>query len=322
MISSPRKVIYSILALLVSLVAWVFVVYNYYPMTEVKYSEVPISYTGEEALAERGLVVADTNLEGLSVTLNQKRIDTNRIKSEDIEVTADVSNCVAGENSVSLSVVGPKDTTVLDYDRDNMAVNVVRASRVAKEINVVYGEGAPENAEPVAFDLGQTEAEAICADNQMANISMIAAVLNYNEVGSNVKSYTCKLRALDADGNIMPHVTIYPNEISLDASAGFTKEVKLTVPVTDKSDDNYERKYSVPDKITIKGAQNVINDIAVIEADSIEIGYEYESGEIPLEFELPEGVYIANASKALALKLTVSEKPQSESSDEGSSTEE
>ena len=48
-----RKIVNTILALLVSMAAWVFVVYNYDPMTKEKYSGIPITYTGLETLANR-----------------------------------------------------------------------------------------------------------------------------------------------------------------------------------------------------------------------------------------------------------------------------
>ena len=72
-----------ILAFLVAVGAWVFVVYNYEPMTDITYAEVPVTLSGGEALADRGLAVSDTNISGVTVTLNQKRTDAGRIDKED-----------------------------------------------------------------------------------------------------------------------------------------------------------------------------------------------------------------------------------------------
>ena len=52
-----RKIVNMVLAVLVAIAAWVFVIINYDPMTDITYSDVPVTFTGEEALAERGLAV-------------------------------------------------------------------------------------------------------------------------------------------------------------------------------------------------------------------------------------------------------------------------
>ena len=97
-----RKAINIILAIAVSVAAWVFVVYNYDPMTKERYSGIPITYTGLDSLANRGYAVAEANHERVDVILEQKRIDTGSITSDDISVTADVSGLSTGENTVVL----------------------------------------------------------------------------------------------------------------------------------------------------------------------------------------------------------------------------
>ena len=94
--------------------------------------------------------------------------------------------------------------------------------------------------------MSHEEAEVVCAASKLDDVKSIAAVLDYNEVNPKTKSYTAKLVALDTDGNAVPHAVIYPEEISLDASAGVTKSVSLNVPVNSKANDNYERKYTAP----------------------------------------------------------------------------
>ena len=88
-----RKIVNTILALLVSMAAWVFVVYNYDPMTKEKYSGIPITYTGLENLANRGYAVAETNHERVDVTLEQRRIDTGNISSDDAIADTTLIKC-------------------------------------------------------------------------------------------------------------------------------------------------------------------------------------------------------------------------------------
>lgn len=304
MMNNAQKLFNIILAILVSLGGWMFVVYNYYPMTEVDYSDVPVSFIGERALADRGLAVSSTENDTISATLNQKRVNVNSFTPDDIIALADLSDCMAGENRVSINVSGPSETTVVSSGPDHVTVNVERTDSAFMDIDVVYAKGAPDNSEPIAKDMGQEQAEVVCAASKLNEVKSIAAVLDYNEVNSKVKSYTAKLVALDADGEAVPHAVIYPEEISLDASGGVTKTVSVKVPVNSKINDNYDRKYTAPETVVIKGEKEVLDKISSVKAQEIDIRSIYADEEIPIEFELPEGVYLANESEGAVLKVT------------------
>ena len=303
-----RKIVNMVLAVLVAIAAWVFVIINYDPMTDITYSDVPVTFTGEEALAERGLAVVQTSVDGLSVTLSQKRVDASRIGPEDITVLADLSECVAGDNRVDLKISGPEGTTVLKADKSVAEVSVGRAKRDVKAIKVMYKEPEEENAELITFDLSNTEAEVVCTQDRLDSIETVAAMLDYKDVTDTVKSYTVDLVALDKEGNVIPHVLINPEEISLDACAGFTKTVSLSVPVKNTQDDYYERKYTVPERMVIKGSLDDIDNIGTVRAHEVDISGIYEDTELPIEYNLPEGIYVADKSKGQVIKVTVSEK--------------
>lgn len=308
MTDSGRKIFNMVIAFLVSIAAWVFVVYNYYPMTPVKYTEVPVSFKGEKALADRGLAVSDSSMEYVSVTLSQKRVDGSSISADDISVSADVSECVAGDNTVDLKVSGPSGTKVTSVSASSASVEVARIKDEITDIEVVYSEGAEMNAEPVATDLSSTLAEVKCSDKMFDKIKRVAAVLDPEDVSENEKSYTLKLQALDRAGNAIPHVVISPDEISLDAYAGYTKSVELKMNVRSNVDDSYERTYTAPNLVTIKGSKSTIAKVDSITSQEIDVRYIYADEDIDIEYDLPEGVYISDRSMGQKLRLKVTRK--------------
>ena len=318
MTDRSRRIINMVLAILVSVSAWIFVVYNYKPMTEVRYSSVPVRFTGEEALAERGLAVSEASDETISVVLSQRRVDSDDISEDDIEVKADVSDCTAGDNSVTIKVTGPDNTSVVSASEESIDISVGRIRTELMDIDVRYSEDAGEDEEPVALDLSRTEAEVSCTAERMKNITSIAAVLDRDDVSNEVKSYTVKLAALDEEGNEISHVVIDPDEISLDACEGYTKTVDLSVPVRNPKDDYYERSCSVPETVTIKGPKAVVDSTVAVMGEEVDLSNYYEDQEIPVEYILPEGVYIADASKGQTIKITVKEKEQDKEETEGS----
>ena len=307
-----RKIVNIILALLVSTAAWVFVVYNYDPMTKEKYSGIPITYTGLENLANRGYAVAETNHERVDVTLEQKRIDTGSISAEDISVTADVSQLASGQNTVALHVEGPDDTSVSDVSLKTVTIDIESSDSADMEISVEYPETADEDAEPVIEDMSETEATVIATSDRLARVDRVAAVIDPEDLNEKLKPLTVDLAALDAEGNRVLNVVVYPQSVSFKAAAGYVREVRLVVPVKDDSDDNYERTHTVRNTIVIKGSKDLVNKIGSITADEIDISQYYEDAEIPLTFELPDGIYLEKGYEAPVLKLKVKEKDTEE----------
>lgn len=308
-----RKIINTILALLVSMAAWVFVVYNYDPMTKEKYSGIPITYTGLETLANRGYAVAETNHERVDVTLEQKRIDTGNINPEDISVTADVSQLASGQNTVALHVEGPEDTSVSDISLKTVTIEIESSDSEDMEISVEYlAASAEDDAEPIVEELSETEATVIATSDRLARVDRVAAVIDPNDLNDKLKPLTVDLAALDAEGNRVLNVVVYPQSVSFKAAAGYVREVRLVVPVKDDSGDNYERTYTVQDTIVIKGSKDLVNKTGSITADEIDISQYYEDAEIPLTFELPDGIYLEKGYEAPVLKLKVKEKATEE----------
>lgn len=308
-----RKIINIILALLVSMAAWVFVVYNYDPMTKEKYSGIPITYTGLETLANRGYAVAETNHERVDVTLEQKRIDTGNIGSEDISVTADVSQLSSGQNTVALHVEGPEDASVSDISLKTVTIEIESSDSEDMEISVEYpAASAEDDAEPIVEELSETEATVIATSDRLARVDRVAAVIDPNDLNDKLKPLTVDLAALDAEGNRVLNVVVYPQSVSFKAAAGYVREVRLIVPVKDDSDDNYERTHTVRNTIVIKGSKDLVNKTGSITADEIDISQYYEDAEIPLTFELPDGIYLEAGYEALVLKLKVKEKATEE----------
>ena len=312
MTEKGRKILNIILALLVSAGAWTFVVYNYDPMTNVKYGNVPITFTGLETLANRGYAVSESSHESVEVTLQQRRVDTGSIAADDISVTADVSNLDGGENTVVLHATGPDGTQVSDVSIKTVAVYIERASGKEMEIFVEYPEDTEENSEPIVTEMSAATANVITSDEKLAEIDRVGVVVDPEELGTSLKTLTYELAAYNKDGDQVLNVIIDPKTVTFKAAAGYLKEVPLSVPTKDSSQDAYVRTTTAPDTVVIKGSEDTLSSVSSITANEIDIGYYYENAEIPLEYELPEGIYLAKGYDELVLKLTVKEQKKSE----------
>lgn len=327
MSDNGRKILNIIIAVLVSIGAWTYVVYNNDPTTEVRYKDIPIVFEGEDALANNGLGVSQASVKSVDVTLRQKRVDTSHISSEDISVIADVSAAEEGENGISLKISGPDGTQVSSADKRSISVEVEEADTVEKKVYVEYEGGIP-GAEPVVSSLTSSQATVIGAKSEIERVDRVAALLSHDDTTGRSKKFTTDLSALDEDGSVIEHLVIYPKEVNFIAFTGETKEVPLKVITEDpekekekdqtdeeqaeaeeETGDGYERTYTAPDTIVIKGSPEVLEAVTEISTELIDIDSMYEDQEIEMTYVLPEGVHLANESLGLTINIKVTRMP-------------
>lgn len=329
MSESSRKIINIIIALVVSIAGWTYVVYNNDPMTEVRYKDIPLKYVGEDALANRGLGVSQVSTTAIDVTLKQRRIDTNTITAEDIDVIADVSDAAEGENGISLQISGPNGTQVAEAERRSISVEVEPSDTVEKKILVEY-DGNIADIEPVTANLTSTMATVIGAESEVERVENVVSFITYDETNTKTWSYTTTLKAVDKDGDVIDHLVIYPREVNFKAYPGKLKEVKLNVLTEDPDEtanksqqdeeedegDGYERTYSAPDTIMIKGPAEAVDKIESVTTELIDINNMYEDQEAEIVLDLPEGIHPAYGYENLTVKVNVTKKAVTEKTEE------
>lgn len=113
-----------VISLVIAFAAWVYVVYNFAPMKEVTYYNVPINYVGEETLEYRGYQLEEAKEKNVDVTLKIRRIDFTKISENSIEVRADVSEAVEGNNGISLEIIPPEESYAVSTSTKSVSVKV------------------------------------------------------------------------------------------------------------------------------------------------------------------------------------------------------
>ncbi len=85
-----------VIAIVVAVMLWMYVVGQVNPTTTKTFADVPITFVGEEALNNNGLAVADIEVTGVSVTLEGKRAVLMQVEPKEIGVTVDISDLGRG----------------------------------------------------------------------------------------------------------------------------------------------------------------------------------------------------------------------------------
>ena len=105
-----NKVISFLLALVMAFGLWVYVTTVVNPEWENTYRNVAVTLSGESVLEENGLMLIMEEDLTVSVKLSGNRSDLNKINSNNLTITADLSKIKEpGTHQLSFSVVPPTD---------------------------------------------------------------------------------------------------------------------------------------------------------------------------------------------------------------------
>lgn len=305
-----KKFFQMVLAVIIAIAGWAYVVYNFYPNTDVTYRNVPITFQGEEELANKGFGIVETDIDSISVTLNQKRVSTGRISAENINVVADVSDSIEGNNGVVLKISSPDGTVVKDSSTRLITVSVEKIKTVDVDVEVQFSDATDLGAEPLVENLSAESVTVAGAASEMNSVDKVVAYLSVSEMSEHARNFTRDLVAVDKDGNVLPHMIIYPGSVSFEGASGFTKSVKLNVLVEGDDENGYTRTYDVPSSVLVKGRADALENITSIDTKKIDLSNITENTDIELEYDLPDGIYIANVSKGQLARITVTEKKE------------
>lgn len=113
-----------VISIFVAFAAWIYVVYNFAPMKDVTYTSIPVSYVGEENLKYQGLELTRIGEKKVDVVLSIRRTDFNKITNNDIQVVADVSEAIEGNNGISLEVITPDGSSMQKISTKSVSVEV------------------------------------------------------------------------------------------------------------------------------------------------------------------------------------------------------
>lgn len=105
-----RKIVYALLATLVAVGLWLYVVTVVNPEWDDTFYNIPVVLENEEVLIERGLMLTSEDIPTVTLRLSGNRADMIKLNASNITLKADLSRIYsAGEQSLGYSIVYPGD---------------------------------------------------------------------------------------------------------------------------------------------------------------------------------------------------------------------
>ncbi len=236
-----------LLALVVSVGLWVYVVTVENPVGERTLSNIPVAFIGEDVLREDyDLLITQNNVSaGISLTFNGKLSDLNKLteNKSDIALNIDVSSlrnpgeypfsfdiydlklpASVSPQNLTMNYVSPRQITVSLEDMDERAVPV----KVLTEVDILEGYTADRLVQSHTEILIEGPAASV------KNVGYAQAILKRENVDQTITA-TLTYQLMDEKGEMIndPKITSMVSEIEVTLPILMYKDVPLEAPVID-----------------------------------------------------------------------------------------
>lgn len=292
------------LSIAIAFAAWLYVVYSINPTITRTYSNIPVTVVNSRSLAKNDLAVSKMDTEKISVTLVGRRSAINDLKKSEVSATVNAANADKGENRIAVQVAAPGAVTVKSQSESSISVTVEDLEVKKVSSYTTYKDG--QEGEPVVKKNSNKEVEVKGAASLIKNVDSVKLELDANNVTDKAKEFSIPAIPVDGSGHKIDYLTTDPGKISVTAYKGETKAVKLKIKVTNNQDGSVSRTYSAPNTIVIKGRSKDIKGVTEITSKDMDISSITETKDVNIDYDLPEGVSIANESRHVMLKVKVS----------------
>jgi YbbR domain-containing protein len=301
-----NKIVNIIFSILVAIGLWIYVVGEVNPETTGKFQDIPIRFINASVLAEDGLALADPGNLAVTVVISGSRADMKSLKESEIDITADLSGLVKGENEIQLKVSLPNDMKLSSISSGKIRVTIESLVTADKPIQIQYEGTIPEGKEPGAITILPSTVQVSGASSSIDKVQYVEAIISAEDLKDTPQELVVNLKPVDKDRVPIAYMFLSSQQAKINVRLLDLKTVTLNVEVTGNVPSGYVLESKTkPEEITIKGTADEVSKIVSITGGSIDISGEKASVKIPIQLILPAGIEVADASANPTLDLVI-----------------
>lgn len=311
-----RKFVYGLLALLISVGLWLYVVTVVNPEWEDTFYNIPIALENEEILLDRGLMLVSDEKPTVTLRLSGNRADMIKLNSSNITLRADLSRIYsAGEQALSYSIVYPGDVPnnafeIISQTPQQITLSVAEWKSKDVDIEVFFNGTVPEQY--IAFkDKATLDFEKITVTGPASVVDRIAAAKVEVNLDGQTQTISQQYEYVlcDADGNAVESDWLKTNveQVLYTLKIQQWKDIVLRVDVIDgggMKEENCTITQTMT-SIRVAGSEKLLADLGdELFLGTINLGMIEKSQVITFDIPvMPEGV--TNLSETSTVDVTV-----------------
>lgn len=294
-----------ILALIVAITLWAYVLGDVNPETNITVKNVPITFTNQEALEESGLTILNSNVESINISISGQRTAVTKVKPSDFNVTADVEALKMGENTVRLDITGPGSIKIENTNYEKISVVIDKKVTESKDVKVIVNNETDAEKEAHVIEVNRETVEVTGAKTLVDRVEQVNASVEASAIEGTATTLETTLIPVDQKGAQVERLRLEHSKAKVTAVMFNKKTVSLEVPVTNVDKGNVERTVTTPKTIVIKGTEEDLENISKITCETLDVGEVYQTTKIEVKPILPNGIQVSKESVGLSASITV-----------------
>ena len=297
------KIWSAVLSLLIAFAGWLYVITVVNPNSEAEYYNIPVVFTNESALADRGLMITSGKDATVDLRLSGNRQDLNLLNSSNITVQANLSGIYeTGPARLTYSIFYPGDLPntafeVLSQTPQRLELTVER--RLTKTIPVVveYTGSLPDPGHylcdketPIVSD------QTVEVTGPTSVVDLLEQAVIQIDTTDHTETFTdtYPITLCDAQGEPVSSELVRPSITEVDATLNIrmVKEVPLRLVVNPGGGATSETSAITiePERIMVAGSAAVLEDLNEIVLGTIDLGTLNGQPRLELAITPPDGV--------------------------------
>ena len=313
-----KKILYALLATIISFGLWLYVVTVVNPEFEDTFYNIPVVLENEEVLRENGLMVMTDEIPKVTLKLSGNRADMIKLNSSNITLKVDLSKIHSdGEQSIGYSIAYPGDLlnnafVIVAQTPKQIKLNIAEWKSKEVDVQVSFAGAVPEQY--IAFKENAT------LDNPRVTVTGPAAVID-KVANARIdvdlegrtesildESYTFTL--LDAEGNEVDASRIKSNvtEVRYSLKIQRWKDIELRLDVLPGGGLTAEDCQIIIDPVTIRvsGSEQVLEKLDYLVLNKAEpVDLSLLKGDFTHQYEIVMPEEVTNLSEKSTVNVTV-----------------
>ena len=301
-----NKTFLRIFSLVVAVLLWMYVMGEVDPAKTSVVSDITVSFTNSDVLAEEGLAPIENENMQISAKIKGKRSLVNDVKRNGMSAYVDVSSCKEGKNTVEVKINTPDGISVDSTSDEYLTFEVEAIEEAEKPVSISFeGKSGSKSKVPWVISFMPETVTVSGASSLIDKVSEVRGTVSVADMSEDHSSWeSATVTAVDEKGNAVAGVSVQDGSVTAEVRILTVKTVTLEVSA-ENIEDGYEAdSISADSQIKIAAPAEVLDHVDSIKATADMTGIsDTETHKIKLNFDLPEGVYLYNSEEPATAKI-------------------
>lgn len=290
-----HNVFLKILSLLIAIFLWSFVLLSENPIKTQTFSNQTVQEIGTEALAERGLIMVNTEQAKITLKITGTSRDMANLTSSDITAQVDLSNIKeAGVYYIQPDITVQKTIDSVSFQPRRLQITIENVITKEVPVKVTTMNTLKDNQLIDRLSPSQEKIKITGAESVVNTVDYALVSVDLENISKN-KAQTCKVGLYTKDDALVNSEFVTPSVKTIDVTVGVNQVKSIPISVELVSSPTLSKDLVTatisPESVRVYGKEADLKNIDSISLGNIDLSTVSKDGEErTFNISLPQGV--------------------------------